>query len=118
MTMLDVAIVGAGPAGLAAATVLRERGLSTSLYDEQAAPGGQIYRGITASPLARPDILGDDYWRGASLRRAVPRAPARATCRSASVWAIAARDQDGFDLALSRPDRRGARAVDASPRAP
>ena len=66
MTTLDVAIVGAGPAGLAAATLCAEHSLSTSLYDEQAWPGGQVYRGIAASPLRRPEILGDDYWRGAT----------------------------------------------------
>lgn len=40
----DVAIVGAGPAGLAAAQVLREHGLSISVIDEQPRAGGQILR--------------------------------------------------------------------------
>ena len=98
--MLDVAIVGAGPAGLAAATVCAERGLSTSLYDEQGAPGGQIYRGITASPLARPDILGEDYWRGASLLAPFRHSGARYV-PNATVWAIAPRASGGFDLAMT-----------------
>ena len=50
MTTLDVAIVGAGPAGLAAATLCAERGLSTSLYDEQADPADKF---IAASRRAR-----------------------------------------------------------------
>jgi NADPH-dependent 2,4-dienoyl-CoA reductase/sulfur reductase-like enzyme len=41
---VDVAIVGAGPAGLAAALTLREHGGSVLLVDEQSRPGGQIYR--------------------------------------------------------------------------
>ena len=37
----DVAIVGAGPAGLAAASVCARAGLTTVLFDDQPAPGGQ-----------------------------------------------------------------------------
>ena len=43
---VDLAIIGAGPAGLAAATVASGLGLSVVLLDEQPAPGGQIYRNI------------------------------------------------------------------------
>jgi len=100
MTTLDVAIVGAGPAGLAAATLCAERGLSTSLYDEQAGPGGQIYRGITASPLARPEILGDDYWHGAKLVAPFKRSGARYVPQ-ATVWSIDRRDDGTFAVAIS-----------------
>ena len=40
----DVAIVGAGPAGLGAAVVLREHGVDVTLIDEQPRAGGQILR--------------------------------------------------------------------------
>lgn len=40
----DVAIVGAGPAGLGAAAILREHGLSVTIIDEQPRAGGQILR--------------------------------------------------------------------------
>jgi NADPH-dependent 2,4-dienoyl-CoA reductase/sulfur reductase-like enzyme len=63
----DVAVVGAGPAGLAAASVCARAGLATALFDEQLSPGGQIYRGITASPLKDRAILGPDYWHGEKL---------------------------------------------------
>ena len=66
----DVAVVGAGPAGLAAATVCAQAGLRCVLFDEQQHPGGQIYRGITNSPFTRGAVLGADYWRGAALVRA------------------------------------------------
>lgn len=40
----DVAIVGAGPAGLGAAAILREHGVAVTLIDEQPRAGGQILR--------------------------------------------------------------------------
>jgi NADPH-dependent 2,4-dienoyl-CoA reductase/sulfur reductase-like enzyme len=40
----DVAVVGGGPAGIAAACRAAESGASTILIDEGVAPGGQIYR--------------------------------------------------------------------------
>src|SRR4029078_1045651 len=100
MSVLDVAIVGAGPAGLAGATLCAERGLSTSLYDEQAGPGGQIYRGIMTSPLARPEILGDDYWHGASLVAPFMRSGARYVPQ-ATVWSIERRSDGTFAIAVT-----------------
>lgn len=40
----EVAIIGAGPSGLAAAAVLREHGVEVTIIDEQARAGGQILR--------------------------------------------------------------------------
>jgi thioredoxin reductase/bacterioferritin-associated ferredoxin len=65
----DVAVVGAGPAGLAAANLCARAGLDCVLLDEQASPGGQIYRAVTASPLPADTVLGGDYWRGGALAR-------------------------------------------------
>jgi len=47
----DLVVVGAGPAGVAAATLAAGLGADTLLLDEQPAPGGQIYRAITETPL-------------------------------------------------------------------
>jgi thioredoxin reductase len=66
----DVAVVGAGPAGLAAANFCARAGLDCVLIDEQTSPGGQIYRAVTASPLPPDTVLGRDYWRGAALAQA------------------------------------------------
>lgn len=44
----DLVIVGAGPAGLSAATTATGRGLRTVLIDEQPAPGGQVWRNLEA----------------------------------------------------------------------
>ena len=63
----DLVVIGAGPAGLAAACEARALGLSTILLDEQTTIGGQIYRNIEASPTERRMILGDDYSVGEKL---------------------------------------------------
>jgi NADPH-dependent 2,4-dienoyl-CoA reductase/sulfur reductase-like enzyme len=51
-------IVGAGPAGLAAAVELARRGIEPLLLDENPAPGGQIYKqpvgGVDAAALSLP----------------------------------------------------------------
>ena len=51
-----VVVVGAGPAGIAAACAAAERGADTLLLDENPAPGGQIWRaGVGVPPKeARP----------------------------------------------------------------
>jgi thioredoxin reductase/bacterioferritin-associated ferredoxin len=63
----DLAIVGAGPAGLAAATLAPGYGMSTAVFDDQHAPGGQIHRGVLSSPFANKEILGDEYLQGSAL---------------------------------------------------
>lgn len=64
---VDVLVIGAGPAGLAAAASTASAGLKTLLVDENSSPGGQIYRAITRSPFADSGVLGDDYWDGRKL---------------------------------------------------
>ena len=67
----DVVVIGAGPAGLAAAATAAEAGLSTLLLDENAGPGGQVWRAIDSTPVTERDRLGADYWAGADLVQAV-----------------------------------------------
>jgi NADPH-dependent 2,4-dienoyl-CoA reductase/sulfur reductase-like enzyme len=85
---VDVVIVGAGPAGMAAATVAAQRGLSVTVLDEQAAPGGQIYRAITQTSARRLNILGPDYAAGGELARAFAASGAKHE-RGAAVWQVA-----------------------------
>jgi octopine oxidase subunit A len=62
---VDLAIVGAGPAGMAAAALAARLGLDTLLIDEQKGPGGQIYRAIERASPSGP--LGKDYHAGRRL---------------------------------------------------
>ena len=63
----DLVIVGAGPAGLAAAVTARSYGLTTLVLDEQQLPGGQIYRSIEKSLAENAHALGKDYSYGQGL---------------------------------------------------
>ena len=77
----DLAVIGAGPAGLAAATVAADHGLSVILLDEQPAPGGQIYRNIeNFDKAALEENLGEDYTKGRAIAEAF-RASTRTTVR-------------------------------------
>ena len=64
---VDLAIVGAGPAGMAAAVEAAEHGLSVTVLDDQPEPGGQIYRGIERAGPDLSAILGDEYEAGRAL---------------------------------------------------
>jgi thioredoxin reductase/bacterioferritin-associated ferredoxin len=83
----DVAVIGAGPAGLAAAAVTAGAGLGTLLLDENPAPGGQIYRAVTSTPLTERSILGDDFWHGATLIDAA-RASGAQILSGTTVWSL------------------------------
>ena len=84
---VDVAVIGAGPAGLAAATRAAGAGLSVVLLDEQETVGGQIYRAIERSDAQRREILGPDYVTGAALAEAFAHSGARYE-PNASVWQV------------------------------
>src|SRR5665213_2077562 len=55
MTRTEVLVVGAGPAGIAAATAAAENGRSVIVLDDNASAGGQIWRGATVSAPPRAD---------------------------------------------------------------
>ncbi|KRD95920.1 FAD/NAD(P)-binding oxidoreductase [Bosea sp. Root381] len=96
----DIAVVGAGPAGLAAAARAAELGLSVLLADESPAPGGQIYRAITTTPVADRAVLGEDYWKGGALVARLERTEA-AYAPGCTVWSVAPDEAGGFELGLS-----------------
>ncbi|WP_116085968.1 NAD(P)/FAD-dependent oxidoreductase [Tropicimonas sp. IMCC34011] len=81
----DLVVIGAGPAGLAAACEARELGMSVVVLDEQTAPGGQIYRNIESVTDDRQDVLGPDYVAGQELAAAFRRSGAE-HCGGATVW--------------------------------
>lgn len=95
----DTIVVGAGPAGLAAATLLGEHGQRVLLLDEQAEPGGQIYRGIerVAPGSGKAAILGADYLHGAGLVRRFRASGATYSPRT-TMWHVA----PGLEIFASR----------------
>jgi NADPH-dependent 2,4-dienoyl-CoA reductase/sulfur reductase-like enzyme len=97
----DLAIIGAGPAGMAAATVAARLGVDTVVLDEQPSPGGQIYRAITETPVRQGTIFGDDYWRGLDLARAFSSSGATYLPDS-TVFSVDSRTEDGRrDIGIS-----------------
>jgi octopine oxidase subunit A len=97
---IDFAVIGAGPAGMAAAALAAELGLDTLLVDEQDAPGGQIYRGIER--VEDNSSLGADYLAGKPLAAAL-RASGATYLPATTVWHI---DPDGT-LSLISPGNFG-----------
>lgn len=104
----EVVVVGAGPAGLAAATRAAQAGLSTLVLDDNPAPGGQVYRAVTNTPLSDRAVLGAEFAQGARLVEAFRRSGAEYVA-GASVWHL---DRDltvGLSIAgASRLIRAGA----------
>jgi len=83
----DIVVIGGGPAGLAAAALAARAGVSTVLFDENPGIGGQIYRGITSTPLANRTILGEDYWAGEALAKEA-KASGASIVTGATVWSL------------------------------
>ncbi|MDH4288840.1 MAG: NAD(P)/FAD-dependent oxidoreductase [Aquincola sp.] len=84
----DLIVIGAGPAGMAAATTGVELGLQTLLVDEQPSPGGQIYRNVTGCDPKVSALLGTDYTRGVSLAQRLAASGAE-VLHDTLVWDVA-----------------------------
>ena len=82
--IFDVAVLGGGPAGMAAATEAARGGARVVLLEESPVPGGQVYRAPPAGFAMKPDR---DRQEGDALRAAlaVSGADIRAGCR---VWGL------------------------------
>jgi NADPH-dependent 2,4-dienoyl-CoA reductase/sulfur reductase-like enzyme len=100
VTKRDVVVIGAGPAGMAAAAKAAGLGLTVTVLDEQPRPGGQIYRDVDRAAQVRGNILGKDYSYGASLTARLRHA-AIDHVSGAIVWAI----EDGFRISYTRYGR-------------
>jgi thioredoxin reductase/bacterioferritin-associated ferredoxin len=110
-TRCDLLIVGAGPAGMAAACEARERGLSVIVADESASPGGQIYRDAATSPLQSVAALGRDYAAGRPLIERFLACGATYWPQTL-VWQIAREPRDGHTETVAMLTRGS--AVDAA----
>jgi NADPH-dependent 2,4-dienoyl-CoA reductase/sulfur reductase-like enzyme len=102
----DLAIIGAGPAGIAAATRASQLGLSVLVLDEQPAPGGQIWRSAEARKNSHiAEILGAEYRKGVNhisefRRCGVTYEPGSRVWQIEPGWTIFA-SKDGFAQSFS-----------------
>lgn len=102
----DVIVIGAGPAGLAAAAALGGSGLRVLLLDEQSEAGGQVYRGIGSSRLRDAKVLDDDYWSGRELTGAASLARVEIAYQ-AKVWHVAEGNEVSYLHASEPRSARG-----------
>lgn len=65
----DLIVIGAGPAGMAAASTSALLGMKTVLVDEQSREGGQIYRNVASCDAKVSELIGPDYSRGKVLAK-------------------------------------------------
>lgn len=86
MTDADLIIIGAGPAGMAAASTAARGGLRVLVLDEQPRAGGQIYRDVALNAQRRT-FLGKDYIAGQALVDALDTANIQQEF-GASVWRL------------------------------
>ena len=105
---VDLAVVGAGPAGLAAAVTAADLGLSVALLDAGARPGGQYYRhpapGLGAT---RPQALHHDWRAFAALTRRLEahrRTSGISYLPDHQVWAVTPSGDTGAWTVHSRTD--------------
>jgi thioredoxin reductase len=81
----DVGIVGAGPAGIAAAAVLARAGASVAVLDEGHGAGGQIFRQLPAGARGSAIAEPPSHRHGHALLDAFAASRVR-LCARASVW--------------------------------
>lgn len=106
---VDVAVVGAGPAGLAAAACTARAGLDTVLIDEQPTAGGQIYRALGAADERVRAIAGPDYGQGRELLDALGESSVR-HLSATTVWQISP-EREIFFSRDGRADTIAARSI-------
>lgn len=92
----DLLVIGAGPAGMAAAVTARAQGLSVIVLDEQPRAGGQIWRDVGVASQALMGLLGPDYAVGRTGVKALHDSGAR-VIHDCLVWDI---DAEGIVSAL------------------
>jgi NADPH-dependent 2,4-dienoyl-CoA reductase/sulfur reductase-like enzyme len=98
MSRHDLAIIGAGPAGMAAALEGATLGLSVLVLDEQDAPGGQVFRAVEKA-AADPALAGEYAAEGAALVRAFRAAEGIDYRPGSTLWHV---DADTLRLSVLR----------------
>ena len=106
MNRYDLLVVGAGPAGMAAAVTARRYGLEVLVVDDQPTPGGQIWRSVELA-TRRDGILGPSFSEGRPVAQAF-RESGAVYEPDTKLWQI----EPGYRAFVSRDEQ--ARAVEAS----
>lgn len=83
----DFIIIGAGPAGMAAAIEAGRSGISAIVLGDQWSPGGQVYRAIERVSPEKLEVFGTDYRYGQDLAREFRAANAEYR-PGAAVWQV------------------------------
>ncbi|MGW1613343.1 FAD/NAD(P)-dependent oxidoreductase [Streptomyces sp. NPDC002285] len=111
--MTELAVIGAGPAGLAAALAAAAQGVRVALVDSAAEAGGQFYRQPAPALRARRAQALHHQWRTwERLRDGLARSDVR-FLTDHHVWGVE-RDSEGFTVhALLGPEQREPAAVHA-----
>ncbi|MBO1076334.1 NAD(P)/FAD-dependent oxidoreductase [Roseomonas marmotae] len=105
--MTDLAIIGAGPAGMSAAIEAAALGLSVTVIDEQPAPGGQIFRGVEQAGRD-PALAGEYAAEGAALARRFRATPGIDYRPATTLWHL---DTEAGLLSLRGDDGTGTLAA-------
>ncbi len=101
-TETEIAIIGAGPAGLAAAEAAAKAGCRVVLLDAYARPGGQYYKQLAFGLKSRkPGALHHGYAIADRLFEFVGQHPQIELMSGASVWA-ASSTGNGFELQIEQ----------------
>lgn len=89
----QLVIIGAGAAGMAAASVAASHSIDTIVLDDQSALGGQIYKGITGSTDKLRSVLGASYAKGLALHADLKENTSVRWVHNAHVWQL---ERDGL----------------------
>ena len=81
----DYLVIGAGPAGMAAAIEASHAGLRVLVLDQAASAGGQIYRNLAHASEQQTQVLGTNYGAGKPLLAQFRAASCEYQC-SVQVW--------------------------------
>lgn len=101
----EIAIVGAGPAGMAAAEAVATSGAQVLLLDAYARPGGQFYKQLAPGlKSARPGALHHAYEPAARLFKFASTHPNVKLLNGANVWA-ASTAETGFVLQVEQAEQ-------------
>ncbi len=88
----QLVIIGAGAAGMAAASVAASYDIDTVVLDDQSSAGGQIYKGIATSSAELRSLLGASYTKGIALQPDPNNTTSVRWVHNAHVWQL---ERDG-----------------------